>query len=266
MKKNSIYGYVRCETKNCANSLGLLRVAKVLIGKQKCQICKNTMQQIIVKKNLEEVKNKKSKKRKINHFFKNLDIEKLLNVLNDWEPELVYDLAEKITDCVKGYNDQNDEEEHFKNYLAPLIYTGELFQKLKPHFKIISNYICIMYEDTLWNEAYVLYSYKDKKYRLINTELKSNLHDSVFILDVISDKNYKKIPNKNNYFMKILDKYVEKEYDHMFKAKYVDDDFFRYKNPPYYKSIKSLILPLSYYRSNHKEALFLEHVDKETKN
>ena len=123
-----------------------------------------------------------------------------------------------------------------------------------------------MYEDTLWNEAYVLYSYKDKKYRLINTELKSNLHDSVFILDVISDKNYKKIPNKNNYFMKILDKYVEKEYDHMFKAKYVDDDFFRAKNPPYYKSIKSLILPLSYYRSNHKEALFLEHIDKETKN
>ena len=29
--------------------------------------------------------------------------------------------------------------------------------------------------------------------------------------------------------MKILDKYVEKEYDHMFKAKYVDDDFLELK-------------------------------------
>ena len=39
-----------------------------------------------------------------------------------------------------------------------------------------------MYEDTLWNEAYVLYCSKDKKYRLINTEFRSNMHDAVYIL------------------------------------------------------------------------------------
>ena len=44
----------------------------------------------------------------------------------------------------------------------------------------------------MWNEAYVLYCSKDKKYRLINTEFRSNMHDSVFILDTITEKNYKK--------------------------------------------------------------------------
>ena len=119
------------------------------MGKQQCQICKNVMLGVKVDKNIEVVENKKTKnKRKIDHFYKNLNIDKLLNVLNKWKPELVYDLAEKITGCVKGYNDLNDEEEHFTNYLAPLIYSGGLFQKLKKYFKIISCYECIMYEDT----------------------------------------------------------------------------------------------------------------------
>jgi hypothetical protein len=169
-----------------------------------------------------------------------------LNVLNNWKPELVYDLAEKITECVKGYNDLNDEEEHFTNYLAPLIYSAGLFHKLKKYFKITSCYECIMYEDTMWNDAFILYCSKDQKYRLINTEKRSNMHDSVFILDTINEKNYNKISNKRDYFMKILDKYVEKEYDFMFKDKNVDDDFFKAKNPPYFKSVKSLILPESY--------------------
>ena len=86
-----------------------------------------------VNKNIEVVETKTTKgRRKINHFYKNLNINKLLNVLNNQKPELVYDLAEKIITCVKTYNDLNDTEEHFINYLAPLIYTGELFQKFKP--------------------------------------------------------------------------------------------------------------------------------------
>ena len=120
-----------------------------------------------------------------------------------------------------------------------------------------------MYEDTLWNEAYVLYCSKDKKYRLINTEFRSNMHDSVFILDTITEKNYKKILNKKDYYTKILDRYVEKEYDFMFKNKHIDDDFFKAKNPPYYKLSRSLILSKSYYQSYHKEALVLDHVEKD---
>ena len=222
------------------------------------------MKKVNVNKDIEVVENKKTKnKRKITHFFKNLNINKLLSILDNWKPELVYDLAEKITKCVKGYNEINDEEEHFRNYLAPLIYSGEFFLKLKPHFKIVSWYYCVMYEDTLWNEAYVLYCSKDKKYRLINTECKSNMHDSVFILDTITEKNYKKILNKKDYYMKILNRYVEKEYDDMFKDKRIDDDFFKAKNPPYYKPMRSLILPKSYYQSYHKEALVLDHVEKD---
>ena len=48
----------------------------------------------------------------------------------------------------------------------------------------------------------------------------------------------------------------------MFEDKNVDDDFFKAKNPPYYKPVKSLLLDSSYYQSYHKEALFLEHVEK----
>ena len=202
------------------------------------------MKTVKVNKDIEVVENKKTKnKRKITHFFKNLNINKLLSILNNWEPELVYDLTEKITKCVKGYNEINDEEEHFRSYLVPLISSGELFQKLKPHFKVVNWYECIMYEDFLWNESYVLYCSKDKKYRLINTEFRSNMHDSFFILDTITERNYKKITNKKDYYIKILDRYVEKEYDFMFDDKHIDDDFFKAKNPPYYRPVKSLILP-----------------------
>lgn len=268
MKKVSdsktIYEYVRCETKDCKNNYKLLKIPKVLVGKQQCQICKNIMQKVRSNKSLEVVETKKTKsKRKINHFYKNLNIKKLLDVLNNWEPELVYDLAEKITTCVKGYNDLNDEEGNFVSYLAPLIYSGELFQKIKPYFKIISCFDCIIYEDHLWNEAYVLYCSKDKKFRIINTEFRANMHDSFFILKTITEKNYKKISNKNNYFMKILDQYIEKEYDYMFKDKRVNDDFFKTKNPPYYRSVKSLILPQSFYRSYYKEGMVLEHVERD---
>ena len=45
VKKNKvIYGYVRCEKKICVNKYKPLKVPKILIGKQKCQICKNIMQ------------------------------------------------------------------------------------------------------------------------------------------------------------------------------------------------------------------------------
>ena len=264
VNKKIIYKYVRCETKHCDNNFKLLKIPKVLVGKQQCQICKYVMKKVTVNKNLEIVENKKIKnKKKIDHFYKNLNINKLLKVLNNWKPELVSNLAEKVTECVKGYNEINDEEEHFKNYLEALIYSGELFQKIQPYFKIINWFQCIIYKDTLWNDAYVLYCSKDKKYRLINTELKSNMHDSFFILDVITEKNYKKISNKNKYYMKILDTYIEKEYDYMFKDKVVDDDFFKTKNPPYYRPVKSLILSKTFFQSYHKEALFMDHVEKD---
>ena len=43
LNKKIIYGYVRCEKKTCVNKYKPLKVPKILIGKQKCQICKNIM-------------------------------------------------------------------------------------------------------------------------------------------------------------------------------------------------------------------------------
>ena len=43
LNKKIIFGYVRCEKKTCVNKYKPLKVPKILIGKQKCQICKNIM-------------------------------------------------------------------------------------------------------------------------------------------------------------------------------------------------------------------------------
>ena len=70
MKKKQIYVYVRCETKHCDNNFKLLKIPKILAGKQKCQICKYVMKTVKVNKDIEVVENKKTKnKRKITHFF-----------------------------------------------------------------------------------------------------------------------------------------------------------------------------------------------------
>ena len=66
IKKKPVYGYVRCETNHCVNNFKLLKVPKVLVGKQQCQICKNIMQKVKVDKNIEVVEKKKKKKKKKN--------------------------------------------------------------------------------------------------------------------------------------------------------------------------------------------------------
>ena len=60
MKIKTIYEYVRCETKHCVNNFKLLKVPEVLVGKQKCQICKNVMQNVKIDKNMEVVEKKKN--------------------------------------------------------------------------------------------------------------------------------------------------------------------------------------------------------------
>ena len=77
VKKNKvIYGYVRCEKKICVNKYKPLKVPKILIGKQKCQICKNIMQKVRLDKNAEVIKNKKSQLRVIDYVYKNFDVKK----------------------------------------------------------------------------------------------------------------------------------------------------------------------------------------------
>ena len=59
MKQNkTIYLHVRCETKHCDNNFKLLKIPKILAGKQKCQICKYVMKKVNVNKNIEVVERK----------------------------------------------------------------------------------------------------------------------------------------------------------------------------------------------------------------
>ena len=76
LNKKPIYGYVRCEKKTCANKYKPLKVPKILIGKQKCQICKNVMQKVRLDKNAEVIHNKKSELRVIDYVYKNFDVKK----------------------------------------------------------------------------------------------------------------------------------------------------------------------------------------------
>ena len=74
LNKKTIYGYVRCEKKTCVNKYKPLKVPKILIGKQKCQICKKIMQKVRLDKNAEIIQNKKSELRVIDYVYKNFDI------------------------------------------------------------------------------------------------------------------------------------------------------------------------------------------------
>ena len=75
--KEVIYGHVRCEKKTCANKYKPLKVPKILIGKQKCQVCKNVMQKVRLDKNAEVIHNKKSEVRVIDYVYKNFDVKKI---------------------------------------------------------------------------------------------------------------------------------------------------------------------------------------------
>ena len=69
--------------------------------------------------------------KKIDHFYKNLSIDKLIDVLNSWEPDSPGTMAHELTKCVKGYNNSNDEADYFEGYLWDILCSGEFFLNLK---------------------------------------------------------------------------------------------------------------------------------------
>ena len=114
--------------------------------------------------------------KKIDHFYKNLDIEKLISVLDNWKkPHLLHFLVDEILKCVNGYNEINDDEEVFRTYLKDLLQSGELFLNLKEYFVINSYYTLELatsanHRNDSWNQVYILYCKIDKKYRLIHID------------------------------------------------------------------------------------------------
>jgi len=175
LNKKPIYGYVRCEKKTCANKYKPLKVPKILIGKQKCQICKNIMQKVRLDKNAEVIKNKKSQLRVIDYVYKNFDVKKFNKIIDTYKVGMLDEFCKLVLNCVDGINpeyvkeyyDLENDDEIFLDYLGDLLQTGEFFLKFKKDFNIEKYFISIVVEDTLWNEAYVLFSKIDKKYRLI---------------------------------------------------------------------------------------------------
>ena len=175
LNKKTIYGYVRCEKKTCANKYKPLKVPKILIGKQKCQICKNIMQKVRLDRNAEVIHNKKSELRVIDYVYKNFDVKKFHKIIDTYKVGMLDEFCKLVLNCVDGINpeyvkeyyDLEDDDEIFLYYLGDLLQTGEFFLKFKKDFKIEKYFISIVVEDTLWNEAYILFSKIDKKYRLI---------------------------------------------------------------------------------------------------
>jgi|TARA_R110000772_G_scaffold214949_2_gene325427 hypothetical protein len=213
--------------------------------------------------------------KKINYFYQNLSIDKLIDILNSLESERPDLIVEKLTKCVKGYNNLNDEEEFFETYLSDVLTSGQFFLNFKEYFTINCYYENIIYEDRLWNNSYTLYCKKDNKHRLINTEFTDSPANDVFsILDTVEDQDFKKIQKEfkypiikelysskmysyHSYHMSILDKHVEKEYVEMFNDK-DQGVFFTNPKKPYYKSC----INFNWDKSDHKEANELEHVSE----
>jgi hypothetical protein len=212
--------------------------------------------------------------KKIDHFYKNLSIDKLIDVLNSWEPDSPGGMAHELTKCVKGYNNSNDEADYFELYLWELLLSGEFFLNLKEYFTINSYYRNEINEK-MWNMSYVLYCKKDKKHRLINNEACGSVANDIFsILDTISDRDLKKIQKTfryppiefdsptshlHSYHMSILDGFIEKNYDSLFADK-DQEDFFTKPKKPYYFICGNFNLDKED-REDNKEAIELEHVD-----
>ena len=216
--------------------------------------------------------------KKIDHFYKNLDIDKLIDVLNNWKPNLLQYLVDDVTKCVNGYNEINDEDVHFRTYFETLLLSGEFFLNLKEYFSINSYYILETNEDIRsseyeWRQVYILYCKRDNNYRLMHIECTFHNH-RISILDTITDHDIRRIKAKDKdgreytiaprkYYLQILDKHFEQE-DYLYEA---NGEHLKHikglKNwPHYYHGHGHFNLGKKYYEKNYKEALELEHKDR----
>ena len=219
--------------------------------------------------------------KKIDHFYKNLDVEKLIGVLNNWtEPNLLHYLADDVTKCVNGYNEKNDEEVFFRTYLEDLLKSGELFINLKEYFSINSYFTLELatsenHKNDIWNQVYILYSKVDKKYRLMHINCQNRPPKYfISILDTIIQHDIRRIKTTDkdgreytmsprDYYLQILDKHFEKEKNDHLKLTGEQLNYIKFPNwPHYYQGCGHFNLGKKYYEKNNREALELEHIEK----
>ena len=189
--------------------------------------------------------------KKIDHLCSNFNIDKFLELIPTCKDFRASDFAELIIKCIDDYNDKDDEDELFIEYLEHLLKTGEFFIKLKKYFHIEEYFSSVVVEETLWNEAFVLFCIKDKKYRLFITNYGSvTTNDSIHIIDT-TDKYDLKISlielNKFNKQYHDIDKKNGKSEFNL--------------NAPDFEISKPHTSDEDYYNSHHKEALMMEHKD-----
>jgi hypothetical protein len=210
--KKIIYGHVRCEKKTCVNKHKFLKVPKILIGKQKCQICKNIMKQVKLDEHSQVIFNKKSELKVIDFVYKNFNVKKFHKIIDTYKIGMLNEFSKLILKCVEGYNPK-----HIKNlsdyydpdiflyYLGALLQTGEFFLKFKRVFKIEKYFISIVVQDTLWNEAYILFSKIDKNYRLILAHYGAHSgQDHIELLSIkknfVLNETFKELNNYNQQY------------------------------------------------------------------
>jgi len=189
-KKQIKYKLVTCVNKKCKNKFASLKIPEVLVGIQKCQICKKIMLS-------ESLNNKKitinniSRLKLIHYIYENFDIKKFHKVIDTYENGMIDDFSNLILKCVKEFNFNNirdqygekGDEDIFLEYFGALLQTGEFFLKFKEDFKIEKYFISIVVEDTLWNEAYVLFSKNYKRYRLLLAHFGQHRgQDSIYLM------------------------------------------------------------------------------------
>ena len=136
-KKQIKYKLVTCVNKECKNKFASLKIPEVLVGIQKCQICKNIMLS-------ESLNNKKitinniSRLKLIYYIYENFDIKKFHKVIDTYKNGMIDDFSNLILKCVKGFNFNNirnqygekGDEDIFLEYIGALLPSG-LFMNLE---------------------------------------------------------------------------------------------------------------------------------------
>ena len=197
--------------------------------------------------------------KKINHTYENFDPDNFLNSLKEFESENLIDLViNHIIPSIKNYNDVNDQNNYFEQYLMDLISTGEFFEKMKQNFEILSKFENRLRE-RIWNTAYVLLFKKQKVCLLLNYEtVHSMAHTQiVFLLDRFEYSEKDKLDFE--YLKKKLNQNLKDIWTEVYKKKSWEDICKTFISPEF-KQVKSLNFGTKYYKEAHPEALELDHV------
>ena len=192
--------------------------------------------------------------KKIDHAYKNFNIDKFLKLLEDFKDTSTHQFINNIIiPSIDGYNSSDDGDLYFHMYLEQLVTTGELFYRLKNYFIINHFYENVIYEDGYWNEAFLLFCKKDKAYRLFNFEYERNNNDVIYLLDTIKSST----DNKT-----ILDKHTKKYWGGLYPEKSWDEVYKEFDSPKYRKvNCSNFFYDKKYYEENFSEGMKFDHED-----